>query len=182
MVSQRLPIRLLDLFLHDFQQFHRACFDADAAGNALGGGAAFLEHDHVHGAGFGALAAADALLLVDHVHAGLGVLGDGFVLTGTHTLAALNAGVGLGAGTLGHDADTALLLVKFLIERLGTGGDALQTCHALHIFLSSELLHSTELSFIFYSLSLYMSMQEKATKNFRKSDFASYHMLTCKRK
>ena len=85
-------------------------------------------------------------------------------------------------GTLGHDADTALLLVKFLIERLGTGGNALQTCHALHIFLSSELLHSAEFSFIFYSLSLYMSMQEKATKNFRKSDFASYHMLTSKRK
>ena len=97
---------MLDLFLHDFQQFHRACFDADAAGNALGSGAAFLEHDHVHGAGFGALAAADALLLVDHVHAGLGVLGDGLVLTGTHTLAALNAGIGLCTGTLGHDADS----------------------------------------------------------------------------
>ena len=32
---------------------------------------------------------------------------------------------------------------------LGTGGDALQTCHALHIFLSNELLHSTEFSFVF---------------------------------
>ena len=149
MGSQRLPIRLLDLFLHDFQQFHRACFDADAAGNALGGGAAFLEHDHVHGAGFGALAAADALLLVDHVHAGLGVLGDGIVLTGAHTLAALNAGIGLCTGTLGNDADTALILVKFLIKSLGAGSNALQTCHALHIFLSNELLHSTEFSFVF---------------------------------
>ena len=149
MGSQRLPIRCIRLFLHDLQHFHGAGLDTDAAGDALGGGAAFLEHDHVHGADLGALAAADALFLVDHVHAGLGVLGDGLVLTGAHTLAALNAGIGLCAGTLGNDADTALILVKFLIKSLGAGSDALQTCHALHIFLSNELLHSTEFSFVF---------------------------------
>ena len=182
MGSQRLPIRLLDLFLHDFQQFHGAGLDADAAGNALGGGAAFLEHDHVHGAGFGALAAADALLLVDHVHAGLGVLGDGFVLTGTHTLAALNAGIGLGAGTLGHDADTTLLLVKFLIERLGTGGDALQTCHALHIFLSSELLHSAELSFVFLFPFIIHVYARKSNKKFQKIRFCELSYANLQKK
>ena len=137
---------------------------------------------HLHGAGLGALAAADALLLVDHVHAGLGVLGDGLVLTGTHTLAALNAGIGLCAGTLGHDADTALLLVKFLIERLGTGGDALQTCHALHIFLAASFFIAQNSPSFFCSLSLYMSMQEKSNKNFRKSDFAELSYANLQKK
>ena len=38
-------------------------------------------YHNLHGAGFHALAALDAQLLVDHVNAGLGVLGDGLVFT-----------------------------------------------------------------------------------------------------
>ena len=138
-----------NLLFDDFQDAHGASLGTDAAGNALGSGILFFQHHDLHGAGLHTLTTAHAVLLVDHVHAGLGVLGDGFVLTGTHALAALNAGIGLCAGTLCHDADAALILVKFLIERLGAGSDALQTCHALHIFLSSELFHCAELSFVF---------------------------------
>ena len=126
----------------------------------------------MHGAGFHALAAADTLLLVDHVHAGLGVLGDGLVLTGSHALAALDAGLGLGTGTLGNDLDAGQILIKFLIESLGAGADALQTCHALYIFLNSELLHNRELSFIFDSISLYMLAAENAMPNSKRVEFS----------
>ena len=97
------------------------------------------------------LAAADALLLVDHVHAGFGVLGDGLVLTGAHTLATLDAGVGLGTAVFpGNDLDAGLGDVEFLIESLGAGLGALQAGHAFDVFLSSELFHSGKLSFIYF--------------------------------
>ena len=133
MGSQRLPIRLLDLFLHDFQQFHRACLDADAAGDALGDGIFGLVNHHLGGADLDTLAAADAVLLVDHVHAGLGVLGDGVVLTGLHALAALDAHIGLRAGALGYNLNAAVILIKLLIESNGAGPDALQAGHTLRI-------------------------------------------------
>ena len=129
------------LLLHDFQNFHGASLDADAAGDALGSGALGLHDHNLHGAGLDALAAADALLLVDHVDAGLGILGDGLMLTGLHALAALDAGHGLGTSALGDDLDTAEVGVKFLIECVGAGADALQTGHALGILFHGELLH-----------------------------------------
>ena len=139
----------MDLLLHNFQNFHGAGLDADAAGNALGSGTV-LGHDHdVHWAGFNALAAGNALLLVDHVHTGLGVLGDGLVLTGAHALAALDAGIGLGTGALGHDLDAAEGHVIYLIESFGTSLNTLQASHTFGIFLNSELLHNREISFTF---------------------------------
>ena len=86
--------------------------------------------------GLHAFAAADALLLVDHVHAGLGVLGDGIVLTGLHALAALDADIGLCTAVLaGDDTDAAVVLVELLVERSGAGADTGQTRHAGRVLL-----------------------------------------------
>ena len=92
-----------ELLFDDLQQFHGASLDTNAAGDALGHRIAFPMNHNLHGAYLNTLAAANALLLVDHVHAGLGVLGDGFMLTGTHALAALDAHIGLcNAGLVDH--------------------------------------------------------------------------------
>ena len=136
------------LLLHDLQDFHGAGLDADATGDALGSGILGLQDHNLHGAGLDALAAANTLLLVDHVNAGLGVLGNGFMLTGTHALAALDADIGLGCASLFHDLDAAEGNIKFLIECFGTSLNALQAGHTLGIFLNSELLHNQELSFV----------------------------------
>ena len=130
------------LLLHDFQNIHGANLNADAAGDALGNGIAFLMYHDLHGADLDALAALDALLLIDHVNAGLGILGDGFMLAGFHALAALDADIGLSAGALGKNLDAGIVLMEFLVKSFGASADALQTSHALGILLNSQLLHS----------------------------------------
>ena len=96
------------------------------------------------------LAAGNALLLVDHVNAGLGVLSDGLVLTDLHALAALDADIGLCCVALCNNTDAGQILVKFLIECLGAGLNTLQTGHAGLIFLNGELLHIRILLCIIY--------------------------------
>ena len=135
------------LLFYDFQNLHGAGLDTDAAGNALGCRALRLQDHDLHGADLDALAAADTVLLADHIDTGLGVLGDGIVLTGLHALSALDADLGLGIIALSHDADAAQILIELLIESGGTSLNALQTCHAGFIFLNSELLHRKGLSF-----------------------------------
>ena len=131
-----------NLLFHDLQHFHGANLGADAAGDALGSGT-FGLHDHdLHGAGLHALAAADTQLLVDHVDTGLGILGDGTILADLHALAALDADNRLSTLTLGNNLDAGQILMKFLIESIGTSTDTFQTCHALGILLNSKLLHS----------------------------------------
>ena len=130
------------LLFHNLQNLHGASLDADATGDALGGGAFVLENHHLHGAGLHALAAADAELLVDHVHAGLGVLGNSTMLAGTHALTALDADIGLCLCTLGDDLDAAQIGIKFLVKSIGTSPDTFQTSHALFILLDSQLLHT----------------------------------------
>ena len=132
----------MNLLFYDFQNLHGACLNADAAGDALAGSGFGLEHHHLHGAGFHALAALYAQLLVDHVNAGLGILSNGTVLTGLHALAALNADNGLSTSTLGNNLDAGQILMKFFVESVGAGTDTFQTCHALGILLNSKLLHS----------------------------------------
>ena len=154
------------LFFHNLQDFHGTGFDADSAGDAFGGGVLGLEHHDLHGAGFHALAAADALLLVDHVHTGLGILGDGLMFAGTHTLSALDAGLGLGSGTLCNDADAGQGLIKLLVEGFRAGADTLQARHTLRTFFYSELFHGGKLSFTDFVLSI---IQSTATKSNQKS-------------
>ena len=125
--------------LDDLEHFHRARLGADAAGDALGGGVVFQHHD-LHRACLDALAAADALLLVDHVHA-LGVAGDGLVFAGAHALAALQAGIDLGLAVLLHDLDAGLARIAHLIERLRAGQHAAQAGHAANILLNRQLFH-----------------------------------------
>ena len=132
---------LCKLLFHDLQHFHGADLGTDAAGDALGG-RAFGLHDHdLHGAGFHTIAAGNAQLLVDHVHAGLGILGDGTVLTSLHALTALDAGHGLGTGTLGNHLDAGQILMELLVESGRAGTDALQAGHAFDILFNSKLLH-----------------------------------------
>ena len=137
----RLPVYVENLLFDDLQNIHGASLDADAAGDALGSRALGLQNHELHGANFHALAAGDALLLVDHVDAGLGVLGDSFMLTNLHALAALNAGHGLGTVALGNDLDAGIIGVEFLVEGFGAGLNALQASHTFGIFLNNELLH-----------------------------------------
>ena len=131
----------LCLLFDDLQNLHGASLDTDAAGDALGSGIAFLQNHDLHGADFDTLAAADTLLLVDHVNAGLGVLGNGLMLAGLHALAALDADIGLGRIALGNNLDAGQVGIKLLVECFGTGLNALQTCHALGTLFNSELLH-----------------------------------------
>ena len=129
------------LLLHDLQDLHGAGLYTNAAGNALGSRILGLHYHDLHGAGLHALAAGNTQLLIDHVHAGLGVLGDGALLAGTHALAALDTGVGLCALTLCNDLDAAQIRIEFLIESGGASTDALQAGHALNIFIYRQLLH-----------------------------------------
>ena len=135
----------IQLLFHDLQNFHGAGLDTDAAGDALGSGT-LLGHDHdLHGADFHALAAGNALLLVDHVNTGLGILGDGLVFTDLHALAALDADIGLGSAVLVHDLDAAEGDIIYLIKSFGAGLDALQAGHAFCALFNSELLHKRTL-------------------------------------
>ena len=105
-------------------------------------------YHNLHRADLDTLAAADTLLLVDHVHTGLGVLSNGLMLTDLHALAALNTNIGLGSIALGDDLNAGQIGIELLVESLGAGLNTLQTCHTFGIFLNGELLHGKEFSFI----------------------------------
>ena len=141
---------MVKLLLDDFQNFHGADLHADTAGNALGSRILGFQDHNLHGTDLDTLAAADALLLIDHVNTGLGILGNCLMLTGLHALAALNAGHGLCSISLGYDLNAAQVLMEFLIECIGAGTNALQASHALGVFLNSEFLHNRKFSFSFF--------------------------------
>ena len=137
----KLPI-LVMLFLDDFKDVHGTSLNADAASNTLTGGAAFF-HDHdLHGTCFHALAAGNAELLIDHVNAGLGILGDGALFAGLFTLSALDAGHRLCTGSLGHDLDAGIIRMEFLVKSIGASLDAFQTSHTFRTLFNHEFLHN----------------------------------------
>ena len=120
-----------------------------------------MYHD-LHGAGLDTLAAANTLLLVDHEHTGLGILGDCIMLAGAHALATLNANIGLCLTILANDNTNAgQILVKLLIEGFGTGLNTLQASHALLVLLNRKLLHTKGFSFMRYFTKLLYSEMEK---------------------
>ena len=134
--------KYVSLVFDDLQHFHGASLGTDAAGDALGGGAAFLQDHNLHGAGFHALAAGNAELLVDHVDTGLGILGDGTGLTDLCALAALNTSHGLCVASLiGTDLNCAESHIELLVECLRAGLNALQASHALLVFLNGQFFH-----------------------------------------
>ena len=150
MAAKAAICRYVDLVFDDFQHFHGAGLGADATGDALGGGTAFLQDHNLHGAGFHALAAGDAELLVDHVDTGLGILSDGTGLADLHALTALDAGHGLGLACLvGADLNSAESDIKFLVESFSASLNTLQTGHALFIFLNGQFLHKNIYPFLF---------------------------------
>ena len=141
MGSQRLPIRCTQLFLHDLQQLHGTCLDANAAGGALAGiWGVFVLDDQAEGTGLDALAAAGAELAADHPDA-LGVLGDRAGGTDLGALAALDTDHGTDVLAALDDLQSGLIGVEFLIVCVGAGADALQTGHALHAFFDGQLFH-----------------------------------------
>ena len=141
------PLALCTLFFDDLQNFHRADLCADAAGDALGG-RTFSGSDHnLHGADLHTLTAGGAELLVDHVHTGLGVLSDRAGLTNLLTLAALDTGHRLCAGTLGNDLNARQIGIKSLIEGLGASSDTFQACHTLYALFRHQFLHEIKSPF-----------------------------------
>ena len=143
------------LVFDDLQNLHGASLGTDAAGDALRSRAAFLQNHDLHGASFHALTTGNTQLLVDHVDAGLGILGDSTSLTSLHALAALDADHGLGiAGLVGADLNAAEGDIKFLIECFRASLYTLQTSHALLIFLNGKLFHKTIYPFYIYDLLL----------------------------
>jgi len=125
------------LAFYYLEHLHGASLSADAAGDALG--SLVIGHNNdLHGAGLGALAAANAQLLVDHINA-LGVLGDSTGLADLGALAALDTYHGLRSTVLLNDSDAGLVLVELFVECLGAGDNAGFTCHALDVLLYSKL-------------------------------------------
>ena len=170
-IVTKLLQNYVELLLNDFKDLHGACLDTDAASNALGCGAAFLQDHDLGGANLDALAAGNALLLVDHVNTGLGILSDCLVFTNLHALAALDADARLCLIALGQNADAGQILVKFLIECLGASLNALQTGHAGLIFLNGELLHDRNL-LLFYYRNYYID--KCAQFQYKFSDFVNF--------
>ena len=168
--ARRLLLQVLLLLLNDLKDFHGADLDTDAAGDALGDGVAFLVDHDLHGADLNALAALDTLLLVDHVHAGLGILSNGLMLTDLHALAALDADIGLGTLTLCNDLQARVILMEFLIKCFGASPDTLQTSHAGDIFLNRELLHNRGSSYILYSIDIILSLSENSNGRIQKKE------------
>ena len=138
----------IGLLFHNFQDVHGTSLDADTASDALGSSAAFL-HDHdLHGAGFHALAAGNAQLLVDHIHTGLGILGDRTLLASLLALAALDAGHRLCTVTLGNDLDAGIVRMEFLVKCVGASLHAFQTSHTFRTLFNHQLLHNRGFSFM----------------------------------
>ena len=142
---------LLRLFFNDLQNLHGAALHADATGNALACRAAGngRGNDDMEGADLRAFSAARAELFVDHVHTRLGILGNGASLTGFGALASLDAGQRLRSPVLLHHLDACLVLMKLLVEGLGTSPDTLQTCHAGGSFFDRNVLHCQSPSLFF---------------------------------
>jgi hypothetical protein len=177
-VTKGHPALKAKLLLDNFQNFHGASLGADAAGDALGNGIAFLMYHDLHGADLNTLAALHAQLLVDHVDTSLLVLGDCTVLTGLHALAALNADGGLGITVLGNtDLNGAEGHVKFLVECFGTSLNALQASHALSVFLNSELLHIKNPLCFFVIQKYYTGISKKMQP--KKQEFPNFLVTLC---
>jgi hypothetical protein len=89
------------------------------------------------------------------------------MLTGLHALTALDAGHGLGAITLGYNANAAQVFIKLFVKRLGASLHAGQASHTGFILLNSELLHGKELSFfMLFSNNYYThTLQKNQHKN-----------------
>ena len=149
--------------LGDLQDLHGAYLNADTAGDALGSGShAGLAYHDPEGAGSLTLATADTELLVDHVNAGLGILGDSTLITSRCALAALDAGHGTDLACTLYDLYAGLVLMEFLVESLGAGTDALQASHALGTFFHCKLFHNnTPLCIIFILPYHYIRNSEK---------------------
>ena len=126
------------LLFDDLQDLHGASLDTDAAGDALGNRRLFLMYHDLHRTCSHTSAATNTKLLIDHVNASLGILGDGAMLAGTHALAALDADIRLCLAVLaGNDLNAGIDGIGFLIKCFGTSLSALQACHAFGILLNS---------------------------------------------
>ena len=129
------------LLFYDFQNFHGASLDANTTGDALCG-RTFRRLDHnLHGANLNALATRGTQLLIDHVHTGLGILGDGAGFANLFALTALDTGHGFRTGTLGNDLNARQVFIEFFEECSGTGTNALQAGHTFHILFDGKLFH-----------------------------------------
>ena len=123
------------LFLNDLKDTHRTGLGADAAGNALGGGALGGLNHNLHRADLNTFAAGCTQLLIDHIHAGLRILRNGARLTDLHAFTALNTGHRLSTAALSNHLNGTQVRVKGLIKGGGAGTNALQARHTLGCFI-----------------------------------------------
>ena len=136
-----LRFSLCTLLLDNFEDFHGAGLDTNTTGDALGSNGRILGLDqNMERANILALATANTELLVDHVNA-LGVLGNGAMLTDSGAFAALHANHWLGLALKIHNLDAGLILMEFLVERIGTCTHTFQTGHAFCALLNRQLFH-----------------------------------------
>lgn len=120
---------------YDLQHIHGACFYADSAGYALRSIRAFFSLDHnVERTRLNTFTASGTELFVDHVHT-LCVLLDGSGFTGLCTFSALYADHRFRLAFLLNNFQTGFSGIGNLVECLGTGFHACQTCHAGNVFL-----------------------------------------------
>ena len=136
------------LLFDDLQNVHGAGLDTDAAGDALGSGILSLEDHDLGGADLNTLTAGNTLLLIDHVHTGLGILSNCLMLTNLSALATLDTDHGLGTGTLRNNLDAGKIRMELFIECLGASLDTLQASHTLSTLFNNKLLHMNEIPFI----------------------------------
>ena len=156
------------LFFHDFQNFHGASLYADTAGNALRRRTLSRGNHDLHGAGFHTLTAGGAKLLIDHVHTGLGILGDSASLTDLHALTTLDAGHRLCTGTLGNYLNAAKVLIKLLKKCIGASADTFQAGHTFNVLFHRKLLHKKgNPLFYFISIHIIQDMVQNSNDNFK---------------
>ena len=148
------------LLFDDLQDLHGASLNADTAGDALGGRTILGSNHDLHGANLNTLAAGGAEFLVDHVDAGLGILGNCTSLANLSALAALDADHWLCLTLLLYDLDAGQVLMELLIESGGTCVNTLQTCHALSALFNRKLLHIKESPLLIFRLYYTRSFQK----------------------
>jgi hypothetical protein len=142
------------LFFDDLQQLHGTSFHTNTTCNALGNGITlFVDHD-LHGTCFHTLTTTNAQLLVDHINTGLGILCNGTMLTHTHALATLDAGIRLSAVALGDNLNAGIVGMELLIKSLGASANTFQASHTFQILLNSKLFHLRKTPFFLIRISL----------------------------
>ena len=124
------PVNMDILALGNLKHVHGTSLDADAAGNALGGGRHLrLINQNAERTCSLTLATAHTELLIDHVHTGLGILRDSTLFAGSGAFTALHTGHGANFSGALNNLNAGLIRMELLMKCHRASADALQTGH-----------------------------------------------------